>query len=116
MRRDSVSRPDVEAGGRSMNRRKTLAAMLAAAAAAFAAGTQLAGREVRAAQGARAWEYRIVTTFIPKPVLEKFNRDRTQVFTHPSLDGPGAEGWELVAAIGDPDNSEYRQFFLKRPR
>ena len=79
-------------------------------------GAALFRRESFAAQRGGGWEYRIVTTFLPKPVLEKFNKDRTQVFSHPSLDGPGGEGWELVAVLGNADNSEYRQFFFKRPK
>ena len=98
-----------------VERKRSLAALGAAAALGFVAGVGVSGHESRA-QATRAWEYRIVTTFIPKPILEKFNKDRTQIFSHPSLDGPGNEGWELVSALGDPDHSEYRQFFMKRPR
>ncbi len=93
------------------------AAMILAAALVIVAVAIIGGREGRAVQKAiHAWEYRVVSTFIPRPVLEKFNKDRTQVFSHPSLDGMGDEGWELVAAIGDADNSEFRQFYFKRPR
>jgi hypothetical protein len=99
-----------------MNRRSGLALLVAGIAIGCVAGAMFTKHEALAAQRGGGWDYRIVTTFIPKPVMEKFNKDRTQVFGHPSLDGSGAEGWELVAVLGDADNSEYRQFFFKRPR